>query len=145
MAAPVVIVANQLTFEVAGTQLECQVFGFTLAWADQTQNLDRTACPEGAVVLPSDQATAQATLTVDILMDWSVAGWSSILAGVAGTEVAATLVVDSDKPDYTRHYTGTILAPRLPETWRTRQAQRQESLALSCVTWDGPTPGTPTP
>lgn len=132
------IIAHELTLQVGGVAVECQLYSFQLDYADDSAEKIYTACPGGVVTVPGTDGSI-ATLTVGLLHDWSDTGASWELAQLAPTTgVSFTLNADTDKPDHARTYTGTLDLPRLPEDWATRGVQRVE-LTLPVTAITGPT------
>lgn len=132
------VIAHELTLQVGGVELACQLYSYRLDYADDTGEKIYTACPGGVVTVPGADGSV-ATLTVGLLHDWSAEGASWKLAELApSTGVAFTLNADTDKADQARTYTGTLDLPRIPEDWATRGVQRVE-LALPVTAITGPT------
>lgn len=145
MTAPTAVVASQAVITAGDdpdvTSLECQLTQYTHEWAEDVSNLTTyyTACPEGTVSVPGAPSTAGvATGTLSLLMDWSDSGWSWKMAALGNTLVSLVVNLDTDKPTQARSYTGTVLMPRIPESWIVREAQTGD-LAVVWQTCVGPT------
>lgn len=133
------VTANQIVLDIGSAAgVECQVAGWNLAYADDGGERIYTACPGGVIQVPNADGSV-ATLTLDLIHDWSATGPSWQLAQLApAAGVSFTLNADTDKPEQARTYTGTVTLPRIPEDWVARQVQRS-TLTLPVTVITGPT------